>query len=155
MTSFTGCYQDILYTEAPMNVYKSLREIEDHLPNGFHDALLEAVAVNFSSNSARMDLRLLVGDPDAPTEEEREAYKEAALYLNDLVYFVVDAPAPGHGCSKTGGVRIDGGVASDNSAGMPKPRKPLPLDAFAYWFFVDEWNSFIHVAARSATLEWL
>ena len=48
-----------------MNLYKSLREIDDDLPNGFHDAHLEAVTVSFASNSAKMDLQLFVGDPDA------------------------------------------------------------------------------------------
>jgi len=139
-----------------MKVGRSLREIDDDLPNGFHDALLEAVTVSFASNSAELDLRLFVGDPAAATEEEREAYKRAKLRLSELVYFVVDPPAPGHECRKGNALRIDAGDATNESAPTaPKPQSVLPTDAFAYWFFVDQWNSFIHVAARSASLQWV
>jgi hypothetical protein len=136
-----------------MNVIKGLREIESDLPNGFHDALLETVTVSFASKSVRLDMQLFVGNPEAETKEEREAYKRAKLCLSDLVYFVIDPPTPGQEYSAAQGLRIDGGDATGDSG--PKPRGALPTGAFAYWFFVDQWNSFIHVAAWSATLQWV
>jgi hypothetical protein len=137
-----------------MNVCKSLREIDDSLPNGFHDALLNGMMIDFASNRAELDLRLCVGDPDAATEDEREAYRSAKLFLYGLVYFVIDAPAFGHTHSETKELRIDGGEATEDSSAQ-KPRGNLPADAFAYWFFVQEWNSFIHVAARGVNLQWM
>ena len=135
---------------------KNLKEIDDHLPNGFHDALLEAVTVNFVSKTAIMDLQLWVGDLDATQEKEQEAYKSARLALSDLVYFVIDAPGANHEFSWGRPMRIDAGeAANDNSvSASPKPLATLPTGAFAYWFFVEPWNSFIHVAARMATLQW-
>ena len=134
----------------------NLRQIDDELPNGFHDALLEQVTMSFVSDRAEMELQLLVGDPDAATEEERETYRKARLALNELVYFVIDPPGPGSEHPNLKPLRIDAGEATDeNPPASPKPLRGVPIDAFAYWFFVVQWNSFIHVAARNASLEWL
>ena len=50
----------------------------------------------------------------------------------------------------------------DNDAGPSKDLKTshklpysVPSDAFVYWFFVNEWNSFIHVAATDASFDWI
>jgi len=139
-----------------MTAIKSLREIDDNLPNGFHDALLETLTVNFVSKIAAMELQLWVGVVDAAKKEEREAYRRARLALSDLVYLVIDAPGPNYDSSKERKLRIDAGEAVDlSSSSMPKPLVALPAGTFAYWFFVDPWNSFIHVAAKSATFDWV
>ena len=139
-----------------MKVYTSLSELEDSLPSGFHDATLETVTINYAANNAELALQLSVGDPDAPTEEERHAFKGARLHLTDLVYFVIDPPGPGHQPPGPGYVWLDAGDATDESNPQHlKPRSELPADAFAYWFFVGPDNSFIHIAAKSASLEWL
>ena len=50
---------------------------------------------------------------------------------------------------------IDAGDACDlSNPRAPRPLAPLPEGAFAYWFFIKEWNAFIHVAARGAEMEW-
>jgi hypothetical protein len=138
-----------------MDCGKSLKEIEDQLPSGFHDAYLEAVTVDFVANAARLDMQLSVGDPDALTSEERDAYRRATLWLTGLVYFVVEAPGPNGEWWAHDGLRIDAGDARDDSnPAAPRPLVPLPNGVFAYWFFVSDWNAFIHVAARKAALEW-
>ena len=139
-----------------MTVRKTLREIDYDLPNGFHDAILEVVTINYASNNAELNLQLWIGGPDAATEEEREAYKRAKLYLTDLVYFVIDPPGPGRQSPGPGTVWLDAGDATDQSNPEHlKPRSELPPDAFAYWFYVGPDNSHIHVAAKGASLEWL
>ncbi len=137
-----------------MKSYHNLREIDENLPNGFHDALLKSIILNFASQSAIMELEILIGDPASPIEKEREAYKRATLKLGGVIYFVIDPVGVG-GQFSSKAVRIDAGIATDDSnSRTPKPRGVLPTGAFAYWFFVDDWNSFIHVAARDATLCW-
>ncbi len=131
-----------------------LIEIENSLPNGFHDAYLESVNVDYVSRRALMKLRLCTGDPDARTEKEREAYEEADLELLDLVYLVIEGPDPRTKYVETKGLWVDGGEAKPGAApGVPVPVEQLPSGAFAYWFFVRDWNSFIHVAARDARLK--
>jgi len=138
-----------------MDSCESLSEIEARLPNGFHDAYLETVTLDLAANTARMDLQLLVSDLDAVTEEEREAYRRATLQLKGLVYFVIDPPGPKGEWKQDGGVSLDAGDATDDSnPKAPRPLMPLPTGTFAYWFFVRDWNAFIHVAARGATLQW-
>jgi hypothetical protein len=133
----------------------SFEQIESELPNGFHDALLQRITLDLVSSTAKLDLQLLVGQPDAPTEEEREAYRGATLTLEDLVYFVIDPLAPNGEFSNPAGVIISGGDATNRrNPRSPAPRSALPEGGFAHWFFVDEWNSFIHVAAQRACLEW-
>lgn len=132
-----------------------LTEIENSVPNGFHDAFLESVYVDYRSRRALIKLRLCVGDPDAETEKGREAYREADLELLDIVYLVIEGPDPRSKYAETKGLWIDGGEAKPDSApAMPVPVESLPRGAFAYWFFVRDWNSFIHVAAMDATLHW-
>jgi len=131
-----------------------LIEIENSLPNGFHDAYLESVDVDYVSRRALIKLRLCTGDPDAATEKERESYEQANLELLDLVYLVIDGPDPRTKYAETKGLWVDGGEAKPGSAPVtPVPVEQLPSGAFAYWFFVRDWNSFIHVAARDAKLE--
>jgi hypothetical protein len=138
-----------------MDTCGTLREIEDQLPNGFHDAELETIAPDLAANSVSLQLRIWIGDLYAATEEEREAYRKATLRLNDLVYFVIDPPGPNGKWDRDDGVCLDAGDATeDASPTAPRPLAPLLSGAFAHWFFVSDWNSFIHVAARGASLEW-
>ena len=46
-----------------MNRTNNLKEIEDSLPNGFHDAFIEAVTIGFASKSAKIDLQLFILNP--------------------------------------------------------------------------------------------
>jgi hypothetical protein len=132
-----------------------LVEIENSLPNGFHDAFLESVDADYISGRVLIKLRLCIGDPDASTEKAREAYKSANLELLDLVYLVIEAPDPSSKHAEIKGLWIDGGEAKPESdPPMPVPVEFLPRGAFAYWFFVRNWNSFIHVAAMDARFHW-
>ena len=140
-----------------MKVYTSLRELSYDLPNAFHDSELESLTVNYALNNAELVLQLHVGDMHAATQEEREAYSRAKLHLTDLVYFVIDPPGPGHEPPEAGTLWVhdEGDAREESERDDLKPKGDLPDDAFAYWFYVDQWNSFIHVAAKGASLEWL
>ena len=141
-----------------MKVYTNLIELENTLPNGFHDAFLETLTLNYAANNAELVLNLWVGDLHATTEEEREAYKRAKLYLTGLVYFVIDPPYhdPEYKYEEGEGLWLGAGDAREISDREDlKPKADLPDDAFAYWFYVHEWNSHFHVAAKGASLEWL
>jgi len=132
-----------------------LIEIENSLPNGFHDAILESVEVDYVFRRVEIKLRLWTGDPDASNESEKEAYREAHLELLGLVYFVIEGPDPKSKYPETKGLWIDGGEVKSNSVPtMPSPIEQVPPGTFKYWFFVRDWNSFIHFAAQDARLQW-
>lgn len=133
----------------------NLEQIENSLPNGFHDAEIEVISVDYVSKCAVMKMRMWVGNLDASNEDEREAYRRAELLLSDLLYFVIDPPDPEYEFKKKGSVSVSAGKAGEEGAPAP-PIAPglLPDGAFAHWFFVSDWNSFIHVAAMRADLQW-
>jgi hypothetical protein len=134
----------------------NLEQLEKSLPNGFHDAEVEFITVDYVSRKAVMKMQLSVGNPDAATSEEREVYKPVELHLSDVVYFVVEAPDPKYKYAEKKGLSVDAGRADEESApASPVPIEQLPAGASAYWFFVNDWNSFIHVAAMDASLQWL
>ena len=130
-----------------------LADLEKTLPNGFHDAVLQAIDIDYTSRCARFRLRLLTGSPDAATESERESRSRALLTLRNVLYLVIEAPRqqrPGAGAE----LWIDTGPAGATSPAPPLPDPPLPPHAFAYWMFVHDWDSFIHFAAADAELTW-
>src|SRR5580704_6466135 len=61
----------------------TLRELEDTLPNGFHDAQIGSIAVDFLTASATLRLKILTSLPD--TEKETGVlYREIAVQLKGL-----------------------------------------------------------------------
>lgn len=132
-----------------------LTEIENSLPNGFHDALVESITADYARKRIAIDLRLCVGDPDGKNKQEREGYRRGELKLLDFIYLVIDPPDLSYKYAAAKDLWIDAGEAKPNSIPPnPSPRAPLPDGAFAYWFFVRDWNSFIHVAAMEAKFQW-
>lgn len=130
-----------------------LADLEKTLPNGFHDAVLQAIDIDYASRCARFRLRLLTGSPEAATESGRESRSSAVLTLRNVLYLVIEPPR--QQLSEAGKeLWIDAGPAGAESAAAPAPGQSLPPHAFAYWIFVHEWNSFIHFAATNAELTW-
>ncbi len=131
----------------------TLDGIDRALPNGFHDAFLRELAIDYVRRQARLRLDLSVGDPAAPNEADREAYRPAAVLISELHWCIIEPPATTvEGRSKHTGLGIDAGPVS----GLPsRPTLPAaPAGAFVWWFFVRDWNAFIYVAANDATLGW-
>jgi hypothetical protein len=132
-----------------------LEQLENSLPNGFHDSLLEAVEIDYVSRKVLMKMQLCIGNPDASVEAEREGYRPAELLLSDFLYFIIDPPHLDYKYAEQKALRLHAGRADEESAPAPPiPLQRLPSGASAYWFFVSDWNSFIHVAAMSVGLQW-
>ena len=51
-------------------------EISDSLPNGFHDALLKSIFINYESDEIRLNLDICIGNPDDPIEEKRDLFSD-------------------------------------------------------------------------------
>jgi hypothetical protein len=71
----------------------TLEELEDNLPNGFHDAEVFSLELDYALAVAKFHLNLLVGWPD-DRESERQAYQEATLLVTGLCFCSIDAPSP-------------------------------------------------------------
>src|SRR5258708_39678108 len=134
----------------------TIEKLENSLPNGFHDAEIESIAVDYVSKRAVIKMRLHTGDPGAASEDEREAYKQADLLLSELFYFVIDPPDPTSEFKEKGSVWVSAGTPEKEDAPLPPVAAGvLPGGGFAHLFFFIDLDSFFYVAAFHAVLEWV
>jgi hypothetical protein len=117
---------------------------------GFHDACLRGITVDYGTQTATLTLDIWVGEPKAPSNAESERLRPARLELTGLEYLVVDPPDPRYKYRDRGSVTLDLCAADIAIAASRAPA----LGGFAARFFVNEWNTFIHFAARDARLTW-
>jgi len=81
-------------------------------------------------------------------------FKQCRIDVSGIEWFQLE---PFRVPNRLGGkdhVTIDGGVL-DGDRLRAAYAADLPQRAWAYWFFLRESNSFIHIVARNAALEWL
>jgi hypothetical protein len=98
-----------------------------------------------------LEVAVWVGYMDDPPER-REAYKNGRIDISGLLSLVMEAPDPRYPF-KGSDLRIDGCDMSKNLD--PALLKSLPGDAFFRSLWVNEWNAFIHIAARNAEITWM
>jgi len=126
----------------------TIDEVISGMPDGFHDAHLLNISVDYRERTLQIDLNWWTGE-ESEIEEVREAYREGALIVSGLQYFVVESPE--NRTLKDKPSDIDGFKTRDSDI----TRASLPhvsSDAFRYSFFVGDWNSFIHFAGTSAAV---
>ena len=133
----------------------TLEELADTLPDGFHDAQISSVSIDYIKREARLIIDLSVGDPSSEDEELRDAYREGELKLSGLLYWVIEPPHANYPYAESKQLWVDAGaLRSASFKPSVKLPEPLPAGAFASWIFVQDWNSFMFVAAMDASLEW-
>jgi hypothetical protein len=123
----------------------------------FHDALLQKINIDYISKEAKLDFLICIGDPDSPDKEAREAHGAGQLIFNELIFCVIDPPDPKYlSLSK----RRDGLWVDEGSLYLSKELwktnlpTSLPDGALAHYFFVNDWNSFIYIAAMGVSFDW-
>jgi hypothetical protein len=122
-----------------------LVELTRTLPNGLHDAEVTNLSISYEERILRLHVHVWIGDMDAP-RKSREEYRAATIELRDLEYCIFDRPDPNYLNRSHTNLTIDL-AASDPSAEMPGRGTACRL-------WVAEWNGFIHLRGREATLTW-
>ena len=130
----------------------TLEELEDTLPNGLHDAEVQRVTVDYGQRSLILELAVWVGKMDDPPER-REAYKSGRIDITGLIFQVMEPPDPKYPFKDSKELTIDGCNMSKNL--NDELLKSLPSNTFFRSFWVNEWNAFIHIAAKNAEITWL
>ena len=130
-----------------------LDQISQILPNGFHDAQLCKLVLDYERREALIKLDVWIGEASSDSQEDRDAYRAGELCLLGLVYAVLEPPTSEPSAGDEPALWIDGGQYTDGVK-VQRPDVTLPEGGFAYWFFVSNWNSFIHVAATDARFRW-
>ena len=127
----------------------TLEEMEETLPNRFHDSEIRAILVDCAQRTATLE-RSVVGDLDAPPEK-REVYKEATLVVSGVLLSVLEPPQPDYPFSEARGLRVN---SCDASRSLDRALvAKLPTNSSGA-FFVNQWNAFIHIAGRNAEIAW-
>jgi hypothetical protein len=131
----------------------TIEEVEKTLPNGFHDASLEKLNIDYHERAAKLDLLVDVGDPDS--EGNEEAKRKGVLTVSGLLFCVIAPPDSRSPYQKAEGLWIaDSGPYKSDKIPAKLP-EPLPKGAFAHYFFVNDWNAFIIIAATDARFDWI
>jgi hypothetical protein len=132
----------------------TIAKIEATLTNGFHDAFLERLSLDYMRCEARLDVSVWTGDLDAHSEELREARRKGVLTVTGLLYCVMDPPDARSFRQEAEGLWIADSGSVDNAGLSAKLPHPLPEGAFAHYFFINDWNAFIILVAKDAHFDW-
>ncbi len=128
-------------------------DISDVVGIRFHDVKISRISVDYIKRELEIDCTIPawnIPNWDGVTE----GGKKGTLLFTGLLYFVTEPPAPNYPYEDSKGIEItDEGSVTPESIDMAYvSRLPqnLPDEAFLHFFFVDEWNAFIFIAATDA-----
>src|SRR5690349_3816182 len=127
----------------------NLEQIEQTLPNGLHDARINRITLDYLSKEAIFSLEICVSDSEI---DGPERWRPATLRFSPFLYCIVEPPDKTYPYEARKSLSVD--VGSDEIAGISQTKMPdeLPQGAFRCWFFINDWNSFIHLAALDAQI---
>ena len=149
-------FREAAVSEINVVVQLSLESLlDDRYPHAsFHDSYIKSIGVDFLTREAKFSITLFVGNPDAREEQPREA--DGLLTLTGLLYIALEPPDPRYSYDEDAlEVSYDGPVETTQfKAAIPKLPGDLPEEAFEHCFFINNWNSFLFIAARGACFEW-
>lgn len=135
----------------------TLADVEATLPNGFHDARIEEFVWDYRTMAALFTMELWVAEE---CDESPEVYRAGRLDLKDIIFIMIDPPCPRESDPKpykssSGTLTIDGFETTDTILpSLATLVATVSPDINPYSFYVANWNSFIHIAAREAALTW-
>lgn len=126
--------------------------LDERYPNGFVDAEISSLNIDYQSRTASVRLNMRGNPPDGPNSQE---YSRAVLTVHEFFYFSMEPPDFDHQVYSKRGIQVDGFPEDPRQFALFERLKPtLPAGAFCCRFFVHDWNSFIHIAAENAELSW-
>lgn len=129
----------------------TLQELENTLPNGLHDSEIQSIEIDYIQRKTTVQLNVFVGELHAPPET-REAYREASLVISSLHFLTIEPPDASYPFAESKALCVD---ACDMSKNLDiRLLASLPKESFVRSFFVNEWNSFVHLAGITAELTW-
>jgi hypothetical protein len=126
----------------------TLAELEHTLPNGFHDS--DLLGIDIRIDEARVVLRMEIdfSDPD----EEDGLFREAEIVLDGLQSVVLEGPSRGFQLDEA--PKVDGFTPTEKQyPGLPGLPEEVRKNVHSLYLSGD-WNSFLHLAARSASVSW-
>ena len=134
-------------------------DLEQRLPNGFHDARLDEISINYRDRTAVFELEFwaVVDWPKNSPAEVPELYRRGRLTFSGLLACTMDVPNGEYQVPDACELWIDVAPADHTVLEHPSwPKESLPEGAFKRGFyFLNDSASFVHVAAQDIGFEWL
>jgi hypothetical protein len=128
----------------------TFEEAEKSAPNGFHDAKIDALHVDYKTGCLSLSMRLWIGTLGTPDAEE---YSPAELRVNRLLFYSIEPPDPSYPFVPDGdSLDVSGADGLGDLAVKADLIAGLPSDVSLYRFFVEQWNSFIYIAGSDIQL---
>jgi hypothetical protein len=131
----------------------NLEEIDESLPNGFHDAWLVGLEIDYVHGIAVFKTNVLIGLPDEPVEM-RDRYRLGTLRFSGVSFVVVDPPDARNAVLTPGAVTFSWSRLDAAESPHIAELVPSGSDVQAYSFWVLNWCSSIHLAAREVSFDW-
>lgn len=122
----------------------------DSLPNGFHDAKLYSMSINYKTRKISFLLHLWTGNLHSKSTKTRERYSPAKLELRKFDYCIIDSPDDNYPYSDSIPLCIDIYTTAPNDS-VKTP--PADSKSFKIYIWVNEWNAYIRIAAQDAILQ--
>jgi hypothetical protein len=129
-----------------------MKAIEESLPNGFHDAALYDILIDLQSRAIVMTVGADLSSPAGP--ESMSQLRRCKVSISGVEYVQVEPIRAPKWPPGSNYISIDAGPLEGDSLHKVHP-EILPADCWAYWVFLSNTNSFVHVVARDAKFEWL
>jgi hypothetical protein len=118
----------------------------------FHDVTISRINVDYVKREVQFECTIPVGWWNSPNRTgQTEGEIKGTLVLIGLLYLVMEPPDANSPFEDSEGIEVtsEGPVTSEKFDLLKLPHD-LPEEAFLHYFFVNEWNSCIYVAATGA-----
>jgi hypothetical protein len=128
----------------------TLEQIETTLPNGFHDAEIQDLAMDYEHAGLVLKIRVLVGLPDEPYPA-CERYRSAALAFQNVLFCSAELPNAASAFQHPGCLgfsyerTLPGAIPAELA-------RTLPPGTLCYSLFIRYWLSSIHIATADVRL---
>ena len=121
----------------------------------FHDGQLRQLTVDYEDARYLLVFQLCVGDPDAPTQAEREQMRSGRLEFRRVLFWVCEPPDPIPVVPEGAAWLTSFGPLSESPTDSGKRLATLvPPEAYAWYLYFSLPNSFTYVAAMGQSFQW-
>ncbi len=123
----------------------TLEELDESLPNGLHDARINALTHDYENAAIKLEVEILTGLPVNPLPE-RFRYRNGEILFHRVLFCSVEIPENERILALPGSIwfklsRTEPGIVPEKIAGS------LPRKTLCYSLYILEWESKIHIAA--------
>jgi hypothetical protein len=132
-----------------------IEEIERTLPNGFHDAVIERIDLNYLKREAKLYLNMQIQNCGSGEVSSCPINRTGIITLSELLFCIIEPPDPQYPYQSVEGLWITSSGPTDSIKTQTELRKLMSEEYFTHYFFVSNLNAFIYIAAKDARFEWI